>query len=92
MSEAVNEQDLMEYIVSKTKADPKAIEIVLNHETAFMNKAKPNAKGEIDIDLDDLVDYIMSKPNVKLDEMTVETILDAEMAYLMDKGEAGYLD
>ncbi|WP_442602346.1 hypothetical protein [Paenibacillus sp. KN14-4R] len=92
MSEQINEQELVQYIVGKTKADAKSIEIVLNHEQAFINSAKADSKGEIDIDLDDLVDYVLSKTNVKLDEMTVEAILDAEMAYLIDKGEAGYLD
>lgn len=42
--------------------------------------------------LDELVDYVLSQSDVKLDELTIETVLDAEMDYLMEKGIAGYLD
>jgi hypothetical protein len=34
----------------------------------------------------------MSRPEVKLDELTVETILDLDMEYLMELGVAGYVD
>ncbi|UVI30122.1 hypothetical protein [Paenibacillus spongiae] len=92
MSEQVNEQEMVQYIADKTKASPANIRLVLKHELGFIDKAKANAKGEVDIDSDELVDYVLSRPDVKLDEMTVETILDAEMEYLMDKGLAGYVD
>ncbi|AIQ66063.1 hypothetical protein PSTEL_26050 [Paenibacillus stellifer] len=92
MKERVNEQELITYIVKETKADPKAVALVLKHAQVFINGAKANAKGEVDIDSDDLVDYVLSRRDVKLDEITVEDILEAEMDYLMDKGLAGYLD
>jgi len=92
MSDKVNEQELLTVLSAKTKVDPKVIQLVLKHEQTFINKAKANAKGEVDIDNDDLVDYVVAQRDVKLDEITVETILDAEMDYLMDKGLAGYID
>ncbi|WP_379156671.1 hypothetical protein [Paenibacillus sp. sgz5001063] len=92
MSDQVNEQELLEVLAAQTKVDSKLIQLVLKHELAFINKAKANAKGEVDIDNDDLVDYIVAQRDVKLDELTVESILDAEMDYLMDKGLAGYID
>ncbi|AIQ38397.1 MULTISPECIES: hypothetical protein [unclassified Paenibacillus] len=92
MSDKLNEQELVTVLSAKTKVDPKLIRLVLKHEQTFINNAKANAKGEVDIDNDDLVDYVVSQRDVKLDEITVETILDAEMDYLMDKGLAGYID
>lgn len=92
MSEQVNEQELVSVLSAKTKVDPGIIKLVLKHEQTFINRAKGNAKGEVDIDHDDLVDYIMAQRDVKLDELTVENLLDAEMDYLMDKGLAGYID
>lgn len=92
MSNQVNEQELVKVLSAKTKVDPKLIGLVLKHEQTFINNAKANAKGEVDIDNDDLVDYVVAQRDVKLDELTVETILDAEMDYLMDKGLAGYID
>ncbi|AIQ15052.1 hypothetical protein [Paenibacillus durus] len=92
MNQNINEQEMIRFIAGKTKADPKAITLILKHEQTFINSAKANAKGEVDIDSDDLVDYVLSRRDVKLDELMVESILDAEMDYLMDKGLAGYLD
>lgn len=92
MSDQVNEQEMLEVISEKTKVDSKLIMLVLKHEHAFINNAKADAKGEVDIDNDDLVDYIVGQRDVTLDELTVETILDTEMDYLMDKGLAGYVD
>lgn len=91
-NEQLNEQELVQYIADKTKADPKNIQLVLKHEQQFIESAKADAKGEIDIDSDELVDYILGRSDVQLDEPTVETILDSEMDYLMDKGLAGYID
>ncbi|MFD5021554.1 hypothetical protein ACFWMP_21890 [Paenibacillus sp. NPDC058367] len=92
MSDKLNEQELVTVLSAKTKVDPKLIRLVLKHEQTFINNARANAKGEVDIDNDDLVDYVVGQRDVKLDEITVETILDAEMDYLMDKGLAGYID
>lgn len=92
MSDKLNEQELVTVLSAKTKVDPKLIRLVIKHEQTFINNAKANAKGEVDIDNDDLVDYVVAQRDVKLDEITVETILDAEMDYLMDKGLAGYID
>ncbi|PQP85372.1 hypothetical protein C0Q44_06830 [Paenibacillus sp. PCH8] len=84
---------MMQYIADKTKASQANIALVLKHEQAYINKAHENTKGnDVDIDGDDLADYILSRKDVKLDELTVESILDAEMDYLMDKGHAGYVD
>ncbi|UQZ84666.1 hypothetical protein SK3146_03921 [Paenibacillus konkukensis] len=86
MSETFNEQELLQFLAQKTKVDVKAIKLVLKHEQAFIDKAKANARGEVDIDSDDIVDYVMSRPDVKLDELTVDTILNLEMDYLMEHG------
>ena len=88
----INEQEMMQYIADKTNASLANIALVLKHEQEYINKAHENAKGDVDIDGDDLADYIVSRKDVKLDELTVENILDAEMDYLMDKGHAGYID
>ncbi|WP_151733551.1 hypothetical protein [Paenibacillus tengchongensis] len=92
MSEKINEQELLAVLAAESKADPQQIRLVLKHEQDFLASAKANSKGEVDIDMDDLVDYITGRRDVKLDELTVETILEAEMDYLMDKGLAGYID
>lgn len=92
MSDKVNEQELLAVLAAKTKVDPELIKLVLKHEQTFINNAKADSKGEVDIDNDDLVDYVIAQRDVKLDELAVETILDAEMDYLMDKGLAGYID
>jgi polyribonucleotide nucleotidyltransferase len=92
MSEQVNEKELVDYIAQETEIDPQKIKLVLKHEQAYINAAEEDARGEVNIDSDDLVDYIMSRPDMKLDELTVETILDTEMEYLMEKGIAGYDD
>ncbi|SDN20575.1 hypothetical protein SAMN04487897_102134 [Paenibacillus sp. yr247] len=92
MTEQLNEQELLQFIVEKTKADPKQIQLVLQVEKAFINKAEENAKGEVDIDSDELIDHILSRPDVKLTELAVDTILEAEMDYLMKNGFAGYID
>lgn len=92
MTTEVNEQELVQYIASRTKIEPKRIQLVLKHEQTFINSAKANAKGEVDIDGDELVDYVLSRPDVLLDELKVEAILDAEMDYLMEQGLAGYDD
>ncbi|MGF9910388.1 hypothetical protein [Brevibacillus porteri] len=92
MSKQVNENELVLHLATKTKVDPQKIMIVLKHEQAYMNSAKADAKGDVDVDFDDLVDYVMGKSDVKLDEITVEKILDVEMEYLIKKGVAGYID
>ncbi|GIP58815.1 MULTISPECIES: hypothetical protein [Paenibacillus] len=92
MSEQINEQELVQYIAERAEAKPEAIRAVLKYEEAFINNAHKGAKGDVDIDGDELVDYVLSRPDVKLDELTVETILELEMDYLMDKGLAGYVD
>ncbi|MFP4976440.1 hypothetical protein ACE6ED_13635 [Paenibacillus sp. CN-4] len=92
MAETINSQELVQAIAAKTKADPQHIRLVLKHEQTFLDNAKAGAKGEVEIDSDDLVDYIVGRRDVKLDELTVETILEAEMDVLMEKGLAGYVD
>lgn len=92
MSDKVNEQEMVELISTQTKVDAESIRLVLKHEQDFIDTVQANAKGEVDIDNDELVDYVIAQRDVKLEELTVETILDAEMDYLMDKGLAGYVD
>ncbi|MBP1963626.1 hypothetical protein [Paenibacillus aceris] len=92
MSKELNEQELIRFIAEKSKADTKQIELVLKYEKAYILKAEENAKGEVDIDSDELIDHILSRPDVKLTELAVDTILEAEMAYLMQHGFAGYMD
>ncbi|MFC4099531.1 hypothetical protein [Paenibacillus xanthanilyticus] len=88
----VNEQELVRYIAGKTNADEKSIGLVLRHAAAFMERAQAGRKGEVDVDIDDIVDYVMTRKDVRLSELAVESILEAEMDYLMDKGLAGYID
>lgn len=92
MSEQLNEQELVDYIASHTGAKPDKIRLVLKHEATFISNAHKGAQDEVDIDSDELVDYVLSRPDTQLDELTVEMILDLEMDYLMEKGLAGYLD
>ncbi|NBD25269.1 hypothetical protein [Paenibacillus glycinis] len=92
MSEQINMIELVQFIAGKTNADAKLIEQVLKHEQTFINNAQEDKNGEVNIDSDELTDYILSRPGLKSDELTVENILDAEMDYLMDKGVAGYID
>ncbi|MDD9265880.1 hypothetical protein ACFPES_02425 [Paenibacillus sp. GCM10023248] len=88
----LNEQELIRFIAEKSNADEKQIQLVLKYEKAYILKAEENAKGEVDIDSDDLIDHILSRPDVKLTELAVDTILEAEMDYLMKHGFAGYID
>lgn len=90
MNAPSKQEELVKYIAGKTKIDPNTILLVLKHEQAFVDKAKPDAKGNVNIDSDDIVDYVLSRRDVKLDEIKVEMILDAEMDFMMKKGKAGY--
>ncbi|MBJ6364035.1 hypothetical protein ACFOQM_22680 [Paenibacillus sp. GCM10012307] len=92
MSESYNEQELIEFIAEQTQAQADEIRLVLKHEQAYVNAQQEDAKGEVDVDIDELVDYVLSRSDVKLDELTVESILESEMDYLIKKGVAGYLD
>ncbi|NIK69143.1 hypothetical protein [Paenibacillus sp. BK720] len=92
MSE-LNEQELVNYLAEKTKVSADTISLVLKHEQAFIDKAQSSAKGQvIDIDSDELVDYVLKQRDVKLDEVTVEKILDMEMDYLVENGFAEHED
>ncbi|MDR0270400.1 hypothetical protein [Paenibacillus sp.] len=88
MSSTLNEKELVQYIAAETGAEPESIRVVLKHEKTYINTAEANEQGEVEIDSDDLVDYVLSRKDVKLDEMTVEAVLDAEMDYLNDIGIA----
>lgn len=92
MSDQVNEMELVQFIADRSKASPDSIRLVLKHEADFINRAPQNAEHEVEIDGDELVDYVLSRNDVKLDELTVETILDLEMDYLTEHGLAGYID
>lgn len=92
MSEHYNEQELIASIAEETKLDAAKIESVLRYEQMFINNAPANANGEVEIDHDELVDYIMRHKDVGLNELQVEQVLDAEMDYLTDIGLAGYED
>jgi len=85
-----NEEELIAHVAEKTRVAVDTIRLVLKHEQAFIDKAHTNARGEVDIDSDELVDYILKQRDVKLDELTVESILDTEMQYLLDNGYAAY--
>ena len=92
MNEPINLQEMIAAIASKTGLEPARVEVVLNHEQAFINSAQADVNGEVEIDHDELVDYIMKRKDVGLNELQVEQVLDAEMDYLTDKGFAGYED
>ncbi|MDF2714936.1 MAG: hypothetical protein K0R28_1861, partial [Paenibacillus sp.] len=83
---------LVQYIAGITKTDEKSIRIVLKHEQAYMDKLQKNANKDVEIDSDEVVDYVLGQSDVKLDELKVEAILDAEMKYLIDNGLADYED
>ncbi|RTE11511.1 hypothetical protein [Paenibacillus whitsoniae] len=90
MPASLNEQELLQFIINQTKLDPKQIQLVLKHEKTFMDKAEQ--KGSREIDIDDVIDYIVGRPDVKLSELAVDTILETEMSFLMKNGLAGYMD
>jgi len=92
VSDQINEQELVQFIADRSKSSLDSIRLVLKHEADFINQAQQNADGEVEIDGDELVDYVLSRSDVKLDELTVETILDLEMDYLTEHGLAGYID
>ncbi|MCR2803307.1 hypothetical protein [Paenibacillus soyae] len=92
MSEQVNEKELVAYIAEQSKQDAGGISLVLRYEQEFIGKARVDENGEVDIDIDDLVDYILGKKDIKLHEPEVEQILELEMDYLTEKGLAGYID
>lgn len=92
MSGALNEQELVEYIVKQTKAKPEHVRLVLKHEAAYIDTAHKGGQKEVDIDFDDLVDYILNRKDIAVSEPVVEEILEAEMDYLIEKGLAGYDD
>ncbi|MEK5640013.1 hypothetical protein BK138_19380 [Paenibacillus rhizosphaerae] len=92
MNKPLKQQELISYIAEETQADRDSITLVLKYEEAYINNAKADVKGEVEIDMDDLVDYVLSRRDIKLDEMTVEAILEAEMDFLMDQGLASYED
>ncbi|MBO2945322.1 hypothetical protein JJQ72_15200 [Paenibacillus sp. F411] len=92
MEQSLNKQELEQFIASRTGAAVGDIRLVLKHEEAYLQKAHQGAKGEVDIDSDDLVDYVLEQRDVSLSELVVEQILDSEMDYLVSKGLAGYLD
>nr|WP_155604935.1 MULTISPECIES: hypothetical protein [Paenibacillus] len=83
---------MVQFIADRSKSSLDSIRLVLKHEADFINQAQQNADGEVEIDGDELVDYVLSRSDVKLDELTVETILDLEMDYLTEHGLAGYID
>lgn len=92
MGKALNEQQLVQYIADKTNTDFVSVRIVLKHEQAYMDKLQRNAKADIELDSDEVVDYVLRQRDVKLDELKVEAILDAEMNYLIEHGLADYED
>ncbi len=84
----INEHELIAFIAEKTKLDPTQIQLALKYEKEFMSKAKPNKKGEIDVDFDDLVDALLAKKDLKLNELQIDRVLETEMAYLLKNGHA----
>ncbi|CAM3379116.1 hypothetical protein PALU110988_19450 [Paenibacillus lupini] len=89
----LNEQELVKYLAERSKVSAETISLVLKHEAAFIDKAQNSAKGQVvDIDSDELVDYVLKQRDVKLDEITIETILDMEMDYLVEHGFADQED
>jgi ApbE superfamily uncharacterized protein (UPF0280 family) len=92
MSDSFNEQELIQFIANRLHLESNEILLVLKHERAFIEQANEDAHGAIEVDSDELMDYIASKPDIHLDEQSVEKILDTEMDYLMDKGLAGNIE
>lgn len=92
MNEEINGKELITYIADESKLDAEVIGLVLRYEQEFIGKAKADENGEVDIDIDDLVDYILGRKDIKLHEPEVEQILELEMDYLTEKGLAGYID
>ncbi|MEJ8305606.1 hypothetical protein [Saccharibacillus sacchari] len=88
----VNESEMIAYIADKTGVGEEGIKTVLKHEQAFIAAAAKKPGDTIELDGDELVDYVVAQKNVKLNELEIENVLDAEMAYLIDKGLAGYED
>lgn len=92
MNDYSNDPKLLQYIKEHTKVSEANIRLVLGHEQAYVNRMQKNAKHDVEIDSDELVDYVLSRPDVKLSELDVDMILDLEMKYLLDNGLADYDD
>lgn len=92
MSEQYNERDMIAAIARDTELDEARIAVVLKYEQAFINNAPGDANGNVEIDHDELVEYIMRHKDVGLNELQVEQVLDAEMEFLTDIGLVGYED
>lgn len=92
MSEKVNELDIVRFIAEQTDIDANSIRLVLKHEQDFINNAQADIHGDVEINGDELVSYILGRAGAALDVTTVETILDTEMDFFMDRGYAGYED
>lgn len=92
MSQTWDEQQLIQAIADKTKIDSASIGLVLKHEQAFMDKLQSGGKADVEVDGDEIVDYVLSQPNVKLNELQIERILDAEMSILQEMGLIEYED
>jgi hypothetical protein len=88
----INESEMIAYIADKTGVGEAGIKYVLKHEQDFIAAAAKKPGDTIELDGDELVDYVMARKDIKLNELEVENVLDAEMAYLIDKGLAGYED
>ncbi|MCQ4087979.1 hypothetical protein [Saccharibacillus sp. JS10] len=88
----INETEMIAYIVDQTGVSEEGIKLVLKHEQAFIAAAAKKPGSTIELDGDELVDYVVAQKDVKLNELEIENVLDSEMAYLIDKGFAGYED
>ncbi|PYI52495.1 hypothetical protein [Paenibacillus flagellatus] len=92
MAVPYTEQELITFVTGRTGLDAAAVRLVLKHAQTYIDQANARSKGEAEIDGDELTDYVLGRPDVKLNELQVEAILEAEMEFLIDKGVAGYDD
>ena len=74
MSEQLNEQELVKHIASETNADEQLIKLVLKHEAAFINNAKEDKNGEVEIDGDSAPFWKQSTQSIKYVTGTIKPV------------------
>ncbi|EIT83669.1 hypothetical protein A374_19155 [Fictibacillus macauensis ZFHKF-1] len=69
----MKEQKVIQFIKGKTDYNEATIERVLKEEARYLQNAKA------DVDMDDLIDYIVKQ--TKMTELEVDQILEKELLY-----------
>ena len=84
----ISHEEICNYIAEKTGFDYGQIEIILEHSVEYTNNHEVDEDGEVRIDTEEQVAYIKRQRDVTLSEDQIETILDLELEFLVEKGIA----